>query len=79
MPDGVTARLPTTTGKGFPRDQSSGGLGHHPGQEITQVFIIPLNEPWSFGAPKASKQQVEIKLIHGERKVQAQHSAQHAD
>lgn len=25
MPDGVTARLPTTTGTGFPRDQSSGG------------------------------------------------------
>lgn len=73
MPDGVTARLPTTTGKGFPMDQSSGGLGHHPEQEITHIFIIPLNEPWSFGAPKASKQQVEMKLIHGERKVQAQH------
>lgn len=36
-------------------------------------LFIPLNEPWSFGAPKASKQQVEIELIHGERKVQAQH------
>lgn len=78
MPDGVTASLPTTTGKGFPRGQSSGGWGTTQDKKSHSFpLFIPLNEPWSFGAPKASKQQVEIKLIHGERKVQAQHRPTH--
>lgn len=64
----------TTMGKEFPRDQSSGGWGTTQDKKSHSFpLFIPLNEPWSFGAPKASKQQVEIKLIHGEREVQAQH------
>lgn len=54
MPDGVTARLLSTTGKGLPREQCSGGWGTIQAKKSHSFLsFIPLNEPWSFGAPKA--------------------------
>ena len=55
MPDGATARLLSTTGKRLPREQSSGGWGTIQTEKSHSFpLFIPLNEPWSFGAPKAS-------------------------
>lgn len=77
MPDGVTARLPTTTGKEFPRDQSSGGWGTTQDRKSQSSTIYSSAWTLVLWGSQGSKQQVEIKVIHGESKVKAQQRPTH--
>lgn len=55
MPDCVTTKLPGTTGNALLREQSSGGWDPSRQRNPSFPSLIPPNEPWSFGAPKASR------------------------